>query len=274
MITLSDASYVYKGKAEEVLALDEINLDIREGEFVALLGSNGSGKSTLAKLLNGLLLPTQGEVIVDGLNSQNSSHLKKIRGRVGMVFQNPENQIVATLVEEDVAFGPENLGLPTPEIRRRVDETLRLVGLENFRKKEPHFLSGGEKQKVALAGALAMRPKYLVLDEPTSHLDPKGKNEINKILRSLNEQEKMTLIYITHFTEEVTCADRVIILEEGRIKLEGSPEQALTSPAAFEAGVSPLPLTILARELEREGWPLHLDILTLEEMVESLCSLK
>jgi len=275
MINFADVSYAYKKNSpEKNPALNRINLDISEGEFVVFLGHNGSGKSTLAKLLNGLLLPSYGKVTIDGLDTKNPDDLWRIRERVGMVFQNPDNQIVATVVEEDVAFGPENLGLPASEIRTRVDEALATVKLREHARREPHLLSGGEKQRVAIAGALAMRPKYLVLDEPTSQLDPGGRKEIKEILHALRARFKTTIVYITHFVEEAIEADRVLLLQSGRVTADGAPKKILSDADKLKkAGVQPLPMSVLARKLLKSGLKLPPDILTVEEMTESLCSL-
>lgn len=275
MIKLANVSYVYgEGTENEALALDKINLEVADGEFVAILGRNGSGKSTLARHLNGLLLPAQGEVEVDGLKTSNPEDLWKIRQKVGMIFQNPDNQIVATIVEEDVAFAPENLGLPPEEIKRRVDEALRMVHLNKYARYEPHLLSGGQKQRLAIAGALAMKPKVLVLDEPTAMLDPVGRKEVLEAALSLNKKQGTTVVYITHFAEEAAVADRVALMDGGRIAALGSPREIFADPAKVKKlGVDIPPVVELAGRLVKAGVKIDFPPLTVEEMVTRLCSL-
>ncbi|MGB9812693.1 MAG: energy-coupling factor transporter ATPase [Thermovenabulum sp.] len=256
------------------LALQNINLTIKKGEFVAIIGPNGSGKSTLAKLFNGLYTPTEGEVWVDGLNTKDKDRIWEIRQKAGLVFQNPDNQIVATVVEEDVAFGPENLGLPPEEIRKRVYEALKTVELYEFSKKAPHLLSGGQKQRVAIAGILAMKPDYIILDEPTAMLDPIGRREVNKTIKKLNTEENKTIILITHFMEEAVQADRVLVMEKGNIVMEGSPKDIFSRVERLkEIGLDVPQVTELANGLRAEGLNIRPDILTIEEMVECLCQL-
>jgi len=275
MIRISDLSYHYQNShREQIVALRDINLTVRDGEFLAVLGHNGCGKTTLAKHINGLLLPSKGSVAIDGLSTSDPAQLWKIRQKVGLIFQNPENQIVGTLVEEDVAFGPENLSLPQSEIRNRVKQALDEVGMQEFAKSEPHLLSAGQQQKVTLAGIVAMRPGVIVLDEPTSMLDPAGTKDVLRIIRDLNRKRKMTVIYITHFVEEVIDADRVIVMENGRIFLEGSPKEIFSSPMRLrDLGINPLVINQLAVGLARAGLNVDPKILTVEEMVKALCSL-
>ena len=254
LIELRDVSYVYrKGTPEEVRALDHVQLAIRAGEFVALVGANGSGKSTLARLLNALLLPTEGEVRVAGMDTRDPRHLWEIRRRVGMVFQNPDNQIVATVVEEDVAFGPENLGLPPEEIARRVEWALKVVGMEEYRHREPHFLSGGQKQRVAIAGVLAMRPEVLVLDEATTMLDPQGRREVLETVQRLRE-ERITILLITHDMDEAALAERVVVLSRGRVALDGPPVEVFGRAERLRDLSLDLPeIVSLAHCLRRHG---------------------
>lgn len=275
MIELSNLTHIYRaGQDDAVVALDKINLKIASGEFVVILGTNGSGKSTLAKHLNGLLLPTSGDVTVAGFNTKDPETLWTIRQMVGMIFQNPDNQIVATVVEEDVAFGPENLGIPSVEIRQRIDDALKIVHLSEYARFEPHLLSAGQKQRVAIAGVLAMRPRCLVLDEPTSMLDPLGQKEIMAILRELNAEHQVTVIHITHFVEEAIYADKILVMEKGKIVLEGPPRHIFADLDGLkELGIIPPPMTVLAQRLARAGLSLSLPILTVEEAVEALCAL-
>ncbi|MDR5709191.1 MAG: energy-coupling factor transporter ATPase [Armatimonadota bacterium] len=254
LIQLRDVSYVYrKGTPEEVRALDRVHLTIRAGEFVALVGANGSGKSTLARLLNALQLPTEGEVWVAGMDTRDPRHLWEIRRRVGMVFQNPDNQIVATVVEEDVAFGPENLGLPPQEIAHRVEWALRVVGMWEHRHREPHLLSGGQKQRVAIAGVLAMRPEVLILDEATTMLDPQGRREVLETVQRLR-RERITVLLITHDMDEAALAERVVVLSRGRIALDGSPVEVFRRSDQLRALSLDLPEVVsLAHCLQRRG---------------------
>ncbi|MDS1030448.1 energy-coupling factor transporter ATPase [Bacillota bacterium LX-D] len=273
MIKIEKLYHRYKaGTPQEVTALDNINLEVKKGEFVVIIGHNGSGKSTLAKHLNGLLLPSEGNVIVNGMNTRESKYVWEIRREVGMVFQNPDNQLVATMVEEDVAFGPENLGVPPSEIRRRVDESLELVGMQEFKHKEPHHLSGGQKQRVAIAGVIAMKPNYLVLDEPTAMLDPKGRKEVMDTVIKLNREEGLSIIHITHYMEEAVNAHRVIVMEQGKIVEGGLPRQIFQQVELLKKLRMDVPqMTELAYELKKAGLELPGDILTVEEMVKYLC---
>jgi len=260
----------FKTPQGPITALENVNLDIRAGEFVALVGPNGSGKSTLAKHLNALLLPDEGDVWVKGMNTRDPQYLWEIRRVSGMVFQNPDNQMVATVVEEDVAFGPENLGLPPAEIRQRVEEALALVGMSEYRHWAPHLLSGGQKQRVAIAGVLAMRPDCLILDEATAMLDPEGRAEVMSTLDRLN-REGITIIHITHHMEETVTAHRVVVLEAGRIKMAGPPREVFARPDQLQAaGLAVPPMVELAQHLRHRGLPVPLEVLTVAEMVEAL----
>lgn len=274
LITVTDANYRYPSSQEGqgIHALKDINLEIQKGEFVVVIGHNGSGKSTLAKMLNGLLLPDTGLVLVGGKSTADPEHYWTIRQQVGMVFQNPDNQLIATIVEEDVAFGPENLGVPSAQILHRVQEALNAVDMLKYRRHAPHLLSGGQKQRVAIAGILAMRPRCLVLDEPTAMLDPRGRREVLSTVRKLNKQEGMTVVWITHHMDEAAHADRVIVMEDGRAVLEGTPKQVFSQTRLLEDLDLDVPVvTRLGQVLSEEGFDLPQDILTVEEMVKLLC---
>ncbi len=255
-------------------AVHDVSLDIEEGEFVVIIGHNGSGKSTLAKHFNGIFYPTQGDVYIKGMNTKDDSLIWEIRQKAGMVFQNPDNQIVATIVEEDVAFGPENLGIEKSNIRKRVDEALALVNMTEFAKKQPHNLSGGQKQRVAIAGIIAMRPDCIIFDEPTAMLDPSGRKEVVDTILKLNKEEGKTIIHITHFMDEATNADRVIVMDEGKITMQGKPREIFARVEELNAlGLDVPQMTELSYELGLEGVRLRDDILTVEEMVDELCQL-
>ncbi|OAT81198.1 energy-coupling factor transporter ATPase [Desulfotomaculum copahuensis] len=275
MIEIRGLHFVYnQSAAGSGAALKDIHGDIRRGEFLAVIGPNGSGKSTLARQLNGLLLPTAGTVKVAGMYTNDPARCWEIRRRVGMVFQNPDNQLVAAVAEEDVAFGPENLGLPPPEIRRRVDGALRLTGLGAQRLQAPHLLSGGQKQRLAIAGVLAMRPCCLVLDEPTAMLDPAGRREVLQTLRGLNREEGITVVLITHFMEEVLFAHRVWVLSDGRLVMEGTPQDVFDRREKLQAVNLALPGAVeLARRLRNAGYPVPANVLTADELVEALAGL-
>lgn len=272
LIEVSHLTHVYRaGTPEEVRAIDDVCLTVRRAEFVALVGGNGSGKSTLAKHLNALLLPTEGRVLVDGLDTQDPQNLWEIRRRVGMVFQNPDNQIVATVVEEDVAFGPENLGLPPEEIAQRVEEALRAVGMLDYRRREPHLLSGGQKQRVAIAGVLAMRPQCIVLDEATTMLDPEGRREVLQTAHRLREGEGIAVVHITHNMEEAAQADRVVVLHEGRVALQGTPQEVFRDVRGLRSLRLDLPeVAELSWCLRRRGIPLQGNALRAEELAAQL----
>lgn len=264
----------YPGGRDQVTALKGIDLEVRRGEFLAVIGSNGSGKSTLAKHFNALLLPLEGQVVVGGLDTRDPANVWMIRRKVGMVFQNPDNQLVATTVEEDVAFGPENLGIPPEEIGVRIDLSLRAVEMDRFRHHAPHRLSGGQKQRVAIAGVLAMRPECIVLDEATSMLDPAGRHEVMETVRRLIREEAMTVVHITHFMEEAVLADRVVVLHEGAIIMEGAPREVFSRVDEIrETGLELPQVSMLANLLRDDGVPLQRGILSVDEMVEALCPL-
>lgn len=265
-------THVYETRGGESLrALDQVDLEIGAGEFVAVVGRNGSGKSTLAKHFNALLLPTEGRVLVAGQDTAAPENLWSVRQAVGMVFQNPDNQIVATTVEEDVAFGPENLGVAPAEIARRVEEALQLVDMSAYRRHAPHRLSGGQKQRVAIAGVIAMRPRCVVLDEPTAMLDPGGRREVLSTITRLNREEGHTIVLITHFMEEAAQADRVVVMDGGRIALQGRPREVFRETGALRAlHLDIPPVTQLAGRLAADGWPVPADALTVEELVAAI----
>ena len=274
MIRIHHVTHIYKKEStkQEVKALDDVSLDIIEGEHIAVLGHNGCGKSTLAKHLNALLLPTAGTVEVDAVDTANEADLWTIRQSVGMVFQNPDNQLIATTVEEDVAFGPENIGMEPLLIRQRVDEALELVGMTAFKDKEPHLLSGGQKQRVAIAGIIAMRPKYIVFDEPTAMLDPQGRREVMETMQRLNKEEGLTVVNITHFMEEAVLADRVVVMEQGKVILVDTPRVVFSQVDLLKRmQLDVPPITELAALLHKEKNYIAADIMTIEEMVNALC---
>lgn len=260
---------------EEVFrAIDGVKLDVKAGEFIAILGHNGSGKSTLAKHINALLTPTQGTLWVDGMDTKDEAYLWDVRQTAGMVFQNPDNQIIGTVVEEDVAFGPENIGVPTQEIWKRVEESLINVDMVKYRNHSPNRLSGGQKQRVAIAGVLAMKPKCIVLDEPTAMLDPIGRREVIETIKLLNEKENVTVIFITHYMNEVVDADRVIVMDRGKIAMQGAPREIFSKVEALESiGLNVPMVTRLAYDLKKSGLDINEGILKVEELVEVLCRL-
>ena len=261
--------YTYPG--DETETLHGIDLEIAEGSFVAVLGHNGSGKSTLAKLMNAILLPTSGKVYVDGIDTADEARLIDVRRTVGMVFQNPDNQIVANVVEDDVAFAPENLGVPPDEIRRRVDEALRTVGMYEYRLHAPHLLSGGQKQRVAIAGVLAMQPRCVVLDEPTAMLDPVGRREVVSTVTRLCREKGMTVMLITHHMAECIGADRLIVMSEGRIVADGTPRKVFSQVELLRSEGLAVPATTeLIYELRRDGYDLPLDALTVSECADAI----
>ena len=252
-------------------AIDDVSLEIKQGDFIAILGHNGSGKSTLAKHINAILYPTEGTVWVDGMNTTDEAHLWDIRQEAGMVFQNPDNQIIGQVVEEDVGFGPENLGVPTEEIWQRVEESLKADGMYEFRKYSPNKLSGGQKQRVSIAGVIAMHPKCIILDEPTAMLDPNGRKEVIRAVRALNDVEEITVILITHYMEEIIHADRAIVMDEGKIAMEGTPREIFSQVEKLKSLRLDVPqVTLLAHELKQNGVPLPDGILTTEELVTAL----
>lgn len=278
MIKAKDVVYEYKKYDEEgnvcdtKRAVDGVELDVKKGDFVAILGHNGSGKSTLAKHINAILLPKEGEVWVAGMDTRDEEHIWEIRQSAGMVFQNPDNQIIGTVVEEDVGFGPENMGIPTKEIWERVEEALKAVGMYKYRKHSPNRLSGGQKQRVAIAGVVAMHPQCIVLDEPTAMLDPNGRKEVIRAVRALNQVENITVILITHYMEEVVHADKVIVMDEGKVVMQGTPKEIFSHVEELKSYRLDVPqVTLLAYELKKKGLPLSDGILTIEELVNELC---
>jgi len=255
-------------------AIDSVNLEVKPGSFVAILGHNGSGKSTLAKHINALLIPTGGSVWVDGKNTRDESEIWEIRQYAGMVFQNPDNQIIGSVVEEDVGFGPENIGIPTDEIWTRVEESLRSVGMLEYRHHSPNKLSGGQKQRVAIAGVVAMEPRCIVLDEPTAMLDPSGRKEVLQTVNELREKKQVTVLWITHYMEEVIYADQVFVMDDGHIVMEGTPREIFSEVQKLqELGLDVPEVTLLAESLREQGIALPQGLLTTEELVEELCQL-
>ncbi len=252
-------------------ALDDVSISVKKGQFIAILGHNGSGKSTLAKHLNALLYPTEGKVLIDGMDTLEDPNTMKVRRRVGMVFQNPDNQIIGSVVEEDVGFGPENLGIPTNEIRERVDESLKILDMYAYRLHSPNRLSGGQKQRVAIAGVIAMHPQCIVLDEATAMLDPEGRKEVIRAARALNDVEGMTIILITHYMDEVIYADNVFVMSEGRVVMQGTPREIFSQEESLNALRLELPaVTKLAAKLKRAGIPVPDGILTAKELADAL----
>ena len=282
VITVKDVSFTYEELPEGTseasarasgvnMAVDKMDLQIYDGECVAVLGHNGSGKSTLAKLCNGILIPDYGDILVYGINTRDEDRLLELRQKVGMVFQNPDNQIVATVVEEDVAFGPENLGFPPEEIRARVESALKAVGMYKHRGKEPHKLSGGQKQRVAIAGILAMKPECILFDESTAMLDPKGRRSIMRIIRKMHDEMGKTVVYITHYMEEAAIADRVIVMEDGKVIDDGTPYEVFSNIEKIRSvGLDVPQSTDLAELLREDGMDLPGDILTTEECIAAL----
>ncbi len=257
-----------------LVALDGVDLDVRQGEFVAVLGHNGSGKSTLARHLNVLLTPGSGTLWVDGKDVQDADNLWDIRQNTGMVFQNPDNQIIASVVEEDVAFGPENIGVPTQEIWKRVEKSLKSVGMIQYREHSPNRLSGGQKQRVAIAGVMAMEPKCIVLDEPTAMLDPNGRKEVLDAVEQLNREKGVTVILITHYMEEVTRADRIYVMDNGKVVMQGTPRAVFSQVDTLKSYRLDVPqITLLAYELKKAGLPVPDGMLNRQELVEALCRL-
>lgn len=255
-------------------AIDEVDLSIAEGQFIAILGHNGSGKSTLAKHMNAILVPTGGTMWVDGRDTKKPEELWNVRQSAGMVFQNPDNQIIGTVVEEDVGFGPENLGVPTDDIWKRVEDSLKAVGMIEYRKHSPNKLSGGQKQRVAIAGVIAMEPKCIVLDEPTAMLDPNGRKEVLNTVRKLRRRKKVTVILITHYMEEVIYADRIFVMDHGKIVMDGTPREIFSQVDMLKHYRLDVPqASMLADELKKRGLPLPDGILNKEELVEALCRL-
>ena len=272
-IEVKNLTYEYPGMGEEpgIRVFRDLNLQVEQGSFVAILGSNGSGKSTLAKHFNAILLPSGGSVHVYGMDTSNEELLIPVRRKVGMVFQNPDNQIVANVVEEDVAFAPENLGVASPEIRRRVDAALKQVGMYEYRAHAPHLLSGGQKQRIAIAGVIAMQPKCIVLDEPTAMLDPKGRREVMETVKRLNREKKITVVLITHHMDEAAMADRVVVIHQGVIRADGTPKEVFSYVEKMhELGLAAPETVELCYELNKRGFDLPLDQLDIDECVQTL----
>lgn len=277
MIKSEDLVFKYVNAEEqtEKVAINHVSMEVKKGEFLVILGHNGSGKSTMAKHMNALLLPSGGKMYVDGLDTSDIENLWEVRRRAGMVFQNPDNQLVATIVEEDVAFGPENLGVDPKEIREGVDDSLKAVGMYEYRKHAPHLLSGGQKQRIAIAGILAMRPKCIVLDEPTAMLDPSGRNEVMKTIKEVNKKFGITIILITHYMDEAAQADRIIVMDKGEKVMEGVPREIFSQVEKIKSiGLDVPQVTELAYELQKEGVDISTEILNIDEMVNALCQLK
>ncbi len=281
IVKAKDVVFEYIRRDEEgnvegiTTAVDHVSMNIEQGDFIAILGHNGSGKSTLAKHINAILYPTEGTVWVDGIDTTEEDRLWDIRQTAGMVFQNPDNQIIGQVVEEDVGFGPENMGIPTEEIWQRVEESLKAVGMYEFRKYSPNKLSGGQKQRVSIAGVLAMHPKCIVLDEPTAMLDPSGRKEVIRALRALNDVEKVTVILITHYMEEIIHANKVFVMDEGKIALQGTPREIFSQVERLKKLRLDVPqVTLLAYELQKKGVSLPDGILTTEELAEALMGSK
>ncbi len=277
IIKTENLIYEYKRRDEEGniegidRAIDNVSLEVKEGDFISILGANGSGKSTFAKHLNAILVPTEGTVWVDGMDSKDEEKLLSIRQTAGMVFQNPDNQIIGQVVEEDVAFGPENMGIPTEQLRERVDEALKTLGMMEYSKKSPNRLSGGQKQRVSIAGVLAMHPKCIVLDEPTAMLDPAGRKEVIRALRALNEVEGITIILITHYMEETIYSDKIFVMNKGKIAMEGTPREIFKHVEELEGYKLEIPkITLLAHELKKKGIDIPECVLSDKELAEAL----
>lgn len=277
MISIQDVVYEYIRRDDEEqvvgveLAVDHLSFEINKGEFIAVLGHNGSGKSTLAKLINAILVPGEGCIEVDGIDTRKPEMVWEIRQRAGMVFQNPDNQIVHNIVEEDVGFGPENLGVPTAEIWERVNDSLKKVGMYEHRKESPNNLSGGQKQRVAIAGVLAMKPKCIIFDESTAMLDPVGRREVLKAVHEINKKEEITILWVTHYMDEVTEADRVLIMNHGKVAMQGTPKQVFAEAEKLQEYHLAVPqVTELALELRRQGMDIPTDLITVDEFVNCL----
>ena len=267
--------YVNAEEQTEKVAINHVSMEVKKGEFLVILGHNGSGKSTMAKHMNALLLPSGGKMYVDGLDTSDIENLWEVRRRAGMVFQNPDNQLVATIVEEDVAFGPENLGVDPKEIRERVDDSLKAVGMYEYRKHAPHLLSGGQKQRIAIAGIFAMQPECIIFDEPTAMLDPSGRNEVMKTIKEVNKKFGITIILITHYMDEAAQADRIIVMDKGEKVMEGVPREIFSQVEKIKSiGLDVPQVTELAYELQKEGVDISTEILNIDEMVNALCQLK
>ena len=267
--------YTASENQEEKIAINDVNLQITEGEFIAILGHNGSGKSTMAKHMNALLIPTDGKMLVNKMDTSDMNNLWNVRETAGMVFQNPDNQLVATIVEEDVAFGPENLGVPPEEIRKRVDEALERVGMSEYKRHAPHLLSGGQKQRIAIAGILAMQPKCIIFDEPTAMLDPSGRKEVLDTIIDLNRNYGITVILITHYMDEAAKADRIVVMDKGKLILDGKPRDVFSNVEKIKnIGLDVPQVTELSYELQKVGINIDTRILDVNEMVNAICQLK
>lgn len=279
MIECNNVSFKYTKHTdegiEEKYALRNVDLKVNKGEFLVVLGHNGSGKSTIAKHMNALILPSEGSIVVDGIDTSKEENVWIVRSKAGMVFQNPDNQLVATIVEEDVAFGPENLGVDPKEIRQRVDESLEKVGMSEYKKHAPHLLSGGQKQRIAIAGILAIKPECIIFDEPTAMLDPSGRKEVLKTINNLNKNYGITIVLITHYMDEAVQADRIVVMDDGQIKMQGSPRDIFPNVELMkDIGLDVPQVTELAYELRKEGIDINQKILNVDEMVKELCQLK
>ena len=279
MIKFQNVTYKYNSieddKEVERYAVKGIDLEVKKGEFLVVLGHNGSGKSTIAKHINALVQPSSGTVMVDGLNTSKEENLWDIRSKAGMVFQNPDNQLVATIVEEDVAFGPENLGIEPKEIRKRVDDSLERVGMSEYKRHAPHLLSGGQKQRVAIAGVLAMKPECIVFDEPTAMLDPSGRKDVMNSIIDLNKNYGITIILITHYMDEAAMGDRIVVVDDGKIIMQGTPKKVFSQVETMKKiGLDVPQVTELAYELRKEGININSEILNIDEMVDALCQLR
>jgi energy-coupling factor transport system ATP-binding protein len=276
IVVFNNVKYKYTSVEEkDYLALDGVDISVKQGEFLVVLGHNGSGKSTLAKHINALVIPTEGHVYVEDLDTSNIDNLWEIRKNAGMVFQNPDNQMVATIVEEDVAFGPENIGIEPTEIRKRVDDSLRKVGMSEYSRHSAHLLSGGQKQRIAIAGVLAMKPKCIIFDEPTAMLDPSGRKDVMNTIKELNKKHGITIILITHYMDEAVQGDRVIVMDKGKVLLDDIPRQVFSQVELMnKIGLDVPQVTQLAYELRKSGIDISLEILNVDEMVNALCQLK
>jgi len=277
MIQVSHVSYAYQREdnGSAVPALNDVSFNVYKGEFVAIIGHNGSGKSTLAKMLNAIYLPSQGDIVIHGFNTRDESHIWDIRQNAGIIFQNPDNQMVSTIVEEDIAFGPENLGVPPEEIRVRVDNALETVHMSAYRDKKIHQLSGGQKQRVAIAGMLAMEPSCLICDEITAMLDPSGREQVLRTVKKLNKDKGVSIVYITHYMDEIVNADRIIVMEKGQVVMEGTPLEIFSHVEDLQALSLDVPeACLLAYRLRQDGINLPEGIMTMEDLVQALCQLK
>ena len=277
MIECKNVVFRYSANEGEIpkVAIDGLNLEVKKGEFLVVLGHNGSGKSTVAKHMNALLTPSEGIVIVNGMDTSNEDNLWDIRSSAGMVFQNPDNQLVATIVEEDVAFGPKNLGVPPEEIRKRVDEALEKVGMSEYKRHAPHLLSGGQKQRIAIAGILAMQPKCIIFDEPTAMLDPAGRREVLNNIKELNKKHGITVILITHYMDEAAEADRIVVMDKGKVIIEGIPRDVFSEVETMKKiGLDVPQVTEICYELKKAGINIDTKILNVNEMVSALCQLR